>query len=85
MKRLLLAALAAPLALAACSDEPAANSGVTAEESRQLDNAAEMLDAAPSDPTPLAPEPVEPGYGENPNDDIGDTGELPVKSDAATE
>jgi hypothetical protein len=42
-----IAMMAALALLAACGDGEAGAGGVTAEESRQLNEAAEMLDAAP--------------------------------------
>lgn len=43
----LTAAAAGLMALAGCGDGGTEAGGVTAEESRELDNAAEMLDASP--------------------------------------
>ena len=58
MKPILIAAAAAATVLAGCGKSDESTGGVSAEESRQLDNAAEMLDASPdglvaSDDTPL--------------------------------
>ena len=48
MKRVLTTALlGAAATIAACGGSDESNGGVTAEESQQLDNAAEMLDASP--------------------------------------
>ena len=81
MKRILVsAALAATAVLAGCGDAEE-RGGVTAEEARELDNAAEMLDTSPdslvaSDEAPL-------GNGDEPvavdtNDSIVDNGTLPT-------
>lgn len=48
MKRIwIIAAMSACTMLAGCGSSDESTGGVTAEESRQLDNAAEMLDASP--------------------------------------
>lgn len=46
-RRMTIALFAALAALPGCGGTDESNGGVTAEESRQLDNAAEMLDASP--------------------------------------
>lgn len=78
-----LVALVAVLALPACGENEGAG-GVTKEESQQLNEAAEMLDASPdslaaSDETAL-------GNGEATAETGADgaTGELPVSDEAAT-
>jgi hypothetical protein len=75
MKQILtLVALAGAASLAACGGDEE-RGGVTAEEARQLDNAAEMLDASPdslvaSDETPLGngEEPAAANVGETVNE-----------------
>ena len=64
MKRMIGAAalLAATAALTACGSAKKDPNALTAEENRQLDNAAEMLDASPDSLT--ANEDVELGNGE---------------------
>ena len=82
MKSLIgLAATAALLALAGCGGSEAEQGagGVTAEESQQLNEAAEMLDASPD--SLAVTEGAELGNGEAGTD----TGALPVSSNAATE
>jgi hypothetical protein len=69
-----MATLAACALLAGCGKSDESSGSVTAEESRQLDNAAEMLDASPdglaaSEDTPLGngeeTAPVEAVAGQN--------------------
>jgi hypothetical protein len=81
MKLLHFAALALLGPLAACGDGGAGAGGVTAEESRQLNEAAAMLDAAPD--TVVAADETGLGNGEAA---IGnaETGALPVAGEAAT-
>ncbi len=76
--------VAAVLAVGACGGNDEGAGGVTPEESRQLNEAAEMLDASPD--SLVAPD--ETGLG---NGDAGangantaDTGSLPVSDGAAT-
>ena len=73
-----LAVAAALLALGACGGEEEGAGGVTQEESRELDEAAEMLDASPDS--------LADGEGaELGNGDAGaEIGELPVVDEAAT-
>ena len=56
--------LAALALLAGCGGDQAANEGVTAEESRQLNETAEMLDTSPD--SLIAHENLEMGNGEMP-------------------
>lgn len=82
MKQMLgLAAAAAMLAVGGCSggEEEQGAGGVTAEESQQLNEAAEMLDASPD--SLAVDENAELGNGEA----AADTGALPVSGNAATE
>lgn len=71
------AALIGAAALAGCGDS-GGEGGLTAEESRELDNAAEMLDVPPD--SLVADENAPLGNGEAP----AETGDLPVTTDAAT-
>ena len=79
-----LVVTAAVLALVACGGQDEGAGGVTKEESQQLNEAAEMLDASPdslgaSDETAL-------GNGEATSEAAANaaTGDLPVSDDAAT-
>jgi len=66
--------LAAALLLAGCNGgDGGSEGGLTAEENAELNNAAEMLDTAPETLPPLD-EPT----------NMGETGELPVTGEAAT-
>lgn len=71
------AALIGAAALAGCG-ESGGEGGLTAEESQELDNAAEMLDVPPD--SLVADENAPLGNGEAP----AETGELPVVTDTAT-
>lgn len=71
------AALIGAAALAGCGEE-GGEGGLTAEESRELDNAAEMLDVPPD--SLVADEDAPLGNGEAP----AETGELPVVTEEAT-
>jgi hypothetical protein len=79
MKRIWsIAALAACAMLTGCGERD--SGGVTAEESRELDNAAEMLDASPD--SLVASNDVELGNGEEPvalegEDSLINNGALP--------
>ncbi len=77
-----LAVMAAVLALGACGGQDEGAGGVTKEESQQLNEAAEMLDASPdslvaSDETGL-------GNGEATNEADAATGNVSVSEEAAT-
>ena len=79
-----LAVMAAVLALGACGGGEKNPGGVTQEESEQLNNAAEMLDASPD--SLVAPDETglgngEAGSGEEAN---ADTSDLPVADNAGT-
>ncbi|MFN3387650.1 MAG: hypothetical protein ACK40O_01870 [Allosphingosinicella sp.] len=71
------AALIGAAALGGCGDS-GGEGGLTAEESKELDNAAEMLDVPPD--SLVADENAPLGNGEMP----AETGELPVVTDEAT-
>ena len=78
-----LGVLAAVLALAACGGKEENPGGVTQEESEQLNNAAEMLDASPD--SLVAGDETGLGNGEAEADDANaTTGDLPVADNAAT-
>ena len=70
-----LAIAAAVLALVACGGQEEGAGGVTAEESRQLNEAAEMLDASPD--SLVASNENDLGKGER---DGSDAGKLPPES-----
>jgi hypothetical protein len=71
MKQILtLVALAGAAMLAACGGDEE-RGGVTAEEARQLDNAAEMLDASPD--SLVASEEMPLGNGEEPAANVSET------------
>lgn len=79
-----LVVMAAVLALGACGGPDEGAGGVTKEESQQLNEAAEMLDASPdslaaSDETALGNGEVTSEAGAN-----AATGDLPVSDNAAT-
>ena len=79
-----LAVTAAVLALGACGGSNEGSGGVTQEESKQLNEAAEMLDASPD--SLVAPDETgldngEAGSGE---DADAETSDLPVMANAAT-
>jgi len=73
-----LVLVAALLAVGACGGNDEGAGGLTPEDSRQLNEAAEMLDASPDS---LAV-PDETGLGNGANS--ADTGALPVTDEAAT-
>ncbi len=78
-----LVVVAAVLALAACGGDTNETGGVTQEESKQLNEAAEMLDASPD--SLVAPDETGLGNGEAPAEDANAaTGDLPVSDNAAT-
>lgn len=68
-----LVVTAAVLALGACGGSNEGSGGVTQEESKQLNEAAEMLDASPD--SLVAPDETGLGNGE------AETGNLPVAND----
>jgi hypothetical protein len=69
MKKLVMAAGAALFALAACGSEENPG-GLSAEENRELNNAAEMLDASPD--SLIASDEATLGNGEEPSAETGD-------------
>ena len=71
--------VAAVLALGACGGDDEGQGGVTAEESRQLNEAAEMLDASPDSLTASD----ETGLG-NGEAGSGDTGDVLVADNGVT-
>ena len=73
-----LIVVAAVLALGACGDGEEGNSGVTAEESKQLNDAAEMLDASPD--SLVAGDETGLGNGE----EAANTGDVMVADNAVT-
>ncbi len=74
-----LVVVAAVLALGACGGSEPEEGGVTAEESQQLNEAAEMLDASPD--SLVADDETGLGNGEAGS---GDTGDLMVADNAVT-
>lgn len=77
-----LAVVVAVIALAACGGSEKTPGGVTQEESEQLNNAAEMLDASPD--SLVAPDETGLGNGEdNGGDADAETGDLPVSNEVA--
>jgi hypothetical protein len=81
MKRLTGLAVIATLALLGCGEQDDAPGGVTAEESKQLNEAAEMLDASPD--SLAAAENASLGNGEAASEDGAAADELPVTDNAA--
>ncbi len=74
-----LVIVAAVLALGACGGNSEGEGGVTAEESKQLNEAAEMLDASPD--SLVAGDETGLGNGEA---ESGDTGDLMVADNGVT-
>ena len=79
MRKLFVGALAAAAMLGGCSEKPG-EGGLTAEDNRQLDNAAEMLDV-PSDSL-VANEEMLLGNGEV---ESAEEGDVAVVNEAATQ